>query len=130
MNWAGGDDATRGSENPLWSYGDTLSWTKGKHAFKTGGEFRLMSSAPWNDSNFTPQARFGAGGAAVTGIDSVAFSGLTGNNTTTARNLLTDLAGSVGSILQVDLRDPRNRCPRPATAQAKLRDNCQEERFL
>ena len=109
MNWAGGDDATRGSENPLWSYADTLSWAKGKHAFKTGGEWRWMSSAPWNDSNFTPQARFGAGGIAVTGIDSTAIPGLSGNNQTTARNLLTDLAGSVGSVLQAfDLRDPKN----------------------
>ena len=27
-----------GSSSPLYSYGDTLSWTRGRHAFKLGGE--------------------------------------------------------------------------------------------
>ena len=46
----------------IWTFGDTLSWTKGKHAFKAGSEFRFASSNGWNDSNMTPQALFGAGG--------------------------------------------------------------------
>jgi hypothetical protein len=107
LNWNAGDGGTRGAESPLWSYGDTLAWTQGKHAFKVGAEYRYMRSAPWNDSNFTPQAVFGAGGVAVTGIDNGAFPGLSGNNATTARNLLIDLSGSVASIRQgFDLRSP------------------------
>jgi hypothetical protein len=109
LNWNAGDGSTRGAESPLWSYADTLSWTQGKHAFKIGGEFRHMRSAPWNDSNFTPQAIFGAGGVAVRGIDNTAIPGLSGNNQTVARNLLIDLSGSVGSIRQAfDLRDPKD----------------------
>lgn len=108
LNWSAGDGSTRGGTSPLWSYADTLSWTKGKHAFKAGGEFRYTASDGWNDSNFTPQAIFGAGGVPVTGIDST-ISGLTGNNQTTGRNLLTDLAGSVASISEgFDLRSSSN----------------------
>jgi len=100
---------TRGSISPLTSYGDTLSWSEGKHAFKFGGEFRQSSSNGWNDSNMTPQAVFGAGGKAVTGIDNVSMPGLIGNNQTTARNLLIDLSGSVNNILEgFDIRNPRD----------------------
>jgi hypothetical protein len=109
INWASGDNGTRGAESPLYSYGDTLSWTKGAHAFKAGGEVRFASSDSWNDTNFTPQAVLGAGGVPVQNIDSVAIAGLSGNNQTRARNLLTDLAGSVGSIRQgFDIRDPKD----------------------
>jgi hypothetical protein len=49
---------------------------------------------------------------AVQGIDNIAIPGLgtaSGNNQTLARNLLTDLSGSVNSILQgFDVRDPKN----------------------
>jgi hypothetical protein len=109
LNWSAGDGSTRGGVSPLYSYGDTVSWTKGKHAFKVGGEYRRTSSDGWNDSNFTPQAIFGAGGVPVTGIDSTSIPGLSGNNQTTARNLLTDLSGSVASIAEgFDLRSPSN----------------------
>ncbi|PYS39168.1 MAG: hypothetical protein DMG14_14975, partial [Acidobacteria bacterium] len=62
-----------------------------------------------NDTNFTPRAVLGAGGPAVTGIDNVAIAGLTGNNQTLARNMLTDLSGSVANIVEAfDLRDPKD----------------------
>ena len=46
----------------------------------------------------TSIARLGAGGVAVTGIDNIAIPGLSAVNQTAARNLLTDLSGSVTSI--------------------------------
>ena len=44
---------------PFWTYGDTLSWTKGKHAFKFGGESRRNSVSIWDNgegSNANPMA--------------------------------------------------------------------------
>jgi hypothetical protein len=37
--------STSWTESTLYSYGDTLSWSKGKHAFKFGGELRLPRNA-------------------------------------------------------------------------------------
>ncbi len=109
MNWNAGDGNTRGSESPLSTYGDTISFTQGAHAFKAGGELRFARSNAGNDSNFTPQAVLGAGGVPVQNIDNIAIPGLTANNQTTARNLLTDLSGSIAQIAQAfDLRDPRD----------------------
>ncbi|PYS52695.1 MAG: hypothetical protein DMG13_15230 [Acidobacteria bacterium] len=109
IDWAAGSGSTRSANSPLYTYGDNLSWSKGKHAFKMGGEYRRGYSNAGGDRGFTPQARLGAGGVPVQNIDNLVIPGLTGNNQTVARNLLTDLSGSVASIAQgFDLRDPKD----------------------
>src|SRR5262245_28355839 len=90
--------ATRGQTSPLWTFSDTLSWTKGKHAFKGGYELRRTSSRGWNGTDNPEWYQFatvgvGAGGNPVTGISQIP--GLA--SATTAQNLLLDLSGSVGS---------------------------------
>ncbi len=103
------DGQTRESASPLYTYSDTVSWNQGAHAFKIGGELRLGSSGGWNDTWFVPRVDLGAGGPAVAGINNIAIPGLTGNNQTTARNLLTDLSGSVAQVMQgFDIRDTKN----------------------
>jgi hypothetical protein len=46
-----GGASTRGQTSPLYNFSDTLSWTKGKHAFKGGFELRLTSSRGFNGSD-------------------------------------------------------------------------------
>src|SRR4029077_6758486 len=91
---------TRGQTSPIYSYTDSLSWTKGKHAFKTGAEFRFTSSNGFNFGDdpklLFPTVSIGAGGVPVTGIPGIA--GLVGSNVTTAQNLLLDLSGSVSNV--------------------------------
>jgi hypothetical protein len=91
---------SRGQRNVLTSYADTLSWIKGKHAFKGGAEFRFGYTLSMQAGNFYPVVTMGAGGPAVTGIDSTNVLGLVAGNQTAARQLLTDLAGSVANIQQ------------------------------
>jgi hypothetical protein len=38
-----------GNRSILFTYGDTLSWTKGKHAFKFGGEYRPSTSRGYSN---------------------------------------------------------------------------------
>jgi hypothetical protein len=109
MFWAAADGATRVQTSPLETYGDTISFTKGTHAFKLGGEVRTGRSNAGNDSNFYPLASLGPGGVPVQGIDNIAIPGLTGNNQATARNLLTDLSGSINQIAEAfDLRSSKD----------------------
>ena len=86
------------SESPMYTFGNTLSWLRGQHAFKTGVEIRFASSSSNRRGNWLPAVTLGAGGVAVTGINAT---GLVGNNATNARSLLTDLAGSVESVNQL-----------------------------
>jgi hypothetical protein len=53
-----------GNRNLLFTFGDTLSWTKGRHAFKFGGEYRPGSSKGYSNigPNLpTPRVYTGAG---------------------------------------------------------------------
>jgi len=93
-----GGPATRGQTSPLYNYNDTLSWTKGKHAFRAGFEARYTSSAGFNGSDNPewyqfPLVTVSGPSVPVTGISNIA--GLTGSSITTAQNLLLDLSGSV-----------------------------------
>jgi hypothetical protein len=86
------------------SYGDTLSWIQGKHAFKAGFEFRRDRTEGWNDNNFTPYATIGAGNVPAP-ITNVTIPGLTSTAATAARNLLYNLSGSIDTVRQgFDLR--------------------------
>ena len=99
MQFSAGFGSTRGSWSPLLSYGDTISWVSGKHAFKAGGEFRRDRTNGWNDNNFTPLATIGAGNFQAP-ITTITVPGLSNNNSTNARNVLYNLAGSIDNIRQ------------------------------
>ncbi len=94
---------TRGQTSPIYSYSDTLSWTRSKHAFKTGFEARFNASRGYNfgadPKLLFPTVTIGAGSVPVTGIaNNPAFPNLIGTNITTAQNLLLDLSGSVSGV--------------------------------
>jgi hypothetical protein len=95
-----------GNRSVLYTYGDTLSWTKGKHAFKFGGEYRPSTSRGYSNlPNLpTPRVYVGAGsftsplvsgGSAV--LPTGALSTLRGNMSSLAYLL----SGSVDSMDQL-----------------------------
>src|SRR5204862_5648450 len=90
--WIADTGGSRGNTVPLYTYADTISWTRGKHAFKGGGELRFGSNNAWNSEQIIPRVFFGQG-IPVAGIDGTTIPGLTGADQTFARNLLADLAG-------------------------------------
>src|SRR5688572_8367769 len=95
-----GGASTRGQTSPLYNFSDTLAWTKGKHAFKTGFDLRLTSSRGFNgsdDPNFyaMPLVAVGAATTPVSGISTIP--GI-GGNQALAQNILVDLAGSVSNV--------------------------------
>lgn len=83
--------------DPVYTAGDGITWTRGRHSIKAGFQVDYNSSNSYNiNNNFTPAVTFGAGSTAVTGIQSIP--GLVSQNQTTAINLLTDLSGSIASV--------------------------------
>jgi hypothetical protein len=103
-----------GNRSPLYSFGDTLSWTRGTHAFKFGGELRLTKSIGYNNVGpngatipVQPVLYSGAGANVASNISSTTggLPGLVatgaGNAQTMAQNLLYFLSGSIGSATQL-----------------------------
>ncbi len=120
--------ATRGQTSPLFNYSDTLSWTKGKHAFRAGFEARFTSSRGWNGSDNPDWYKFPVVSVAnpsvpVTGISTIG--GLIGTNVTNAQNLLLDLAGSVsGASLTYNVNSSTEQVFQPVT---RVKDYHQNE---
>jgi hypothetical protein len=94
--------AQQGNTTPLTSYADTLSWTKGKHAFKGGIETRFT----YTHGSDTPTAPIprATGGAGMNPNAAFAnatnFPGLVSTNQATANSLLYFLSGSVDNAFQ------------------------------
>src|SRR5262245_8478057 len=111
--------ATARDTSPLWTYGDALSWTKGKHTTKFGGEIRFASStsrssSPGVGSFFTnfkapvviaggaaPGAPLLTNGPTAIANTNPAMSGLGTADSTRAQNLLNYLSGSLSSVNNV-----------------------------
>ena len=120
VNYAGNGGVQ--NVNPLWTYGDNLSWTHGKHSFKSGFELRFGATNEWTAQSTLPRVDMGpttsAGGrqypcascgVPISGIDGTTFPGINNTDANRARDLLGDLSGSIGSInQQFDVLDPRN----------------------
>jgi hypothetical protein len=126
-----GPTDTAVDKTPTYTYSDTLSWTKGAHAMKFGGEFRDNSSAVHQTGPVffgTPMyARPSTGTISGTGqgvslVTDIANSNPTmtnmlGGNATNARTLANWLAGSLGNLVhsytlsspdQIDFQNPAN----------------------
>jgi len=95
------DNDPQGRIAPLYQYGDTIHWVKGKHQVKLGGTLRFVSGNAFDSFNVIPRVQFGVGNdlLGIIGVDSTSIPGL-GANEGTAQALLTDLSGSVDNVLQ------------------------------
>jgi len=95
-----GGCAPQPSDSPVYTYADSLSWSKGKHAFKGGAELHHSRSDAPTATNWLPVANGGAGNFPVTNIETARIPGLIGGNLTAMRNLLLTLSGSLSNVQQ------------------------------
>jgi hypothetical protein len=106
----GGNTQNFSDHTTMLQYGDTLSWTKGIHAFKFGGDLRrggsygldagiAITAIPRVAGGDLPLSQISATAISTTNMPGLGGSTTTGNNVR-MRNLLSFLAGSVGSISQ------------------------------
>ncbi|HEY2382036.1 MAG TPA: TonB-dependent receptor [Terriglobia bacterium] len=107
--------ATAVDRTPLYTYGDTMSWTKGKHSVRFGGELRMASSRSQGSSaglgffqnakdpvvvvaGATPGSPLAITGTTAIANTNPALSGIGTNDAAKARNLLNFLSGSLSSV--------------------------------
>ena len=86
-----------GSSSPLFNYADTLSYTKGKHAFRTGVDLRFTRSTGYS-GGVVPTATGGAGGNPSTLANAIAgLPNQLAGSRTNAANMLYLLSGSLNT---------------------------------
>jgi Carboxypeptidase regulatory-like domain/TonB-dependent Receptor Plug Domain len=124
--------------SPRWTYADTISWTRGTHSFKAGGEFRTASTKSTNGGTvqggpFRPSVAIGnAQLSPVVGIARANLAGAAGSsgngNTQAAENVLTFLSGSLSSLQQARFINSLSAAwADPLTNPFKIRDIHQNE---
>ena len=91
------NNSPQGRRSPIYQYSDKITWLKGRHAVKAGGELYFNSSNGFNSFQVVPGALLGAGSAPVQNIASIPN---IGTNAAAAQNLLLDLSGSLSSWTQ------------------------------
>ncbi|HMX26044.1 MAG TPA: TonB-dependent receptor [Blastocatellia bacterium] len=89
----------QGRVSPFYTYGDKITWLRGRHEIKAGVEFRFSSTNGFNSFDVFPRAVLGAGGVAITGLTTQNIPAL-GQNQAGAQNMLVDLAGSLANLRQ------------------------------
>jgi hypothetical protein len=136
--WNGWLSTTSRDISPRWTFADTLTWVKGRHSFKMGGEMRLNRSKGimYGANIFGPVIPLVRGGdpagVNVTGINSDNMPGLNGNNSGNhllMQNLLTFMSASVSAVTQNHfINSPDNlEWNDPMTEGQKIRDFRQKE---
>ncbi len=91
------DDNPVGRISPLYQFSDTMTWIRGKHAFKGGADVRFSSSNGFNSTDVMPRAVLATGGLPVTVLNTVP--GIA-QNLTGATNILNELTGTLSSMRQ------------------------------
>ena len=86
------NNAPQGRTSPVYQYADSVTWLKGRHAFKGGVQAFFDSSNGYNSFYVLPDAITGAGSIPFANISTI--TGI-GANLTQAQNLLGDLSGSL-----------------------------------
>jgi hypothetical protein len=99
--------AQQGNNTPLFNYADTLSWTKGKHAFRGGVDFRFAYSRGYETPTAPIPKAFGStttnpglNPTQAFPLNNANFPGWVSNNQTVANQLLYFLSGSLGLAQQ------------------------------
>jgi Carboxypeptidase regulatory-like domain/TonB dependent receptor len=118
--------ATGGASNritPVYQYGDSITWVKGRHSFKGGVEIRFLSDAGYDAFGARPGATVGAGAAPVQNVNTIA--GI-GGNAGLAQNTLLDLTGSLNFAFQVN-NSPGGKNPVFLPGQTRYRNWLQKE---
>jgi hypothetical protein len=83
------------------TFADSISITRGAHAFKIGSEMRWSYNHSMQGANWIPTATMGAASfAPVTGIDTTSFPGILTTNQNRAMSILADLSGSITQVVQ------------------------------
>jgi hypothetical protein len=88
----------QGRITPVYQASDKISWLRGRHALKAGLAFNIVDEDSFHAFDVIPRVTLGTGNVGTQNITTI--NGI-GANGTTASNLLTDLAGSVGSLTQM-----------------------------
>ncbi|MGD9590324.1 MAG: TonB-dependent receptor [Pyrinomonadaceae bacterium] len=93
--YAGGGFLSQGRDTQVWQVSDNVSWSKGNHLFKFGGDYQRIFAYTFNDAGINQTITLGTPSHNNGGILDTSFPGSSSTIRTNARNIFANLTGNL-----------------------------------
>lgn len=95
--YAGGNFQSQGRDTQVWQITDNVSWSKGNHLFKFGGDYQQIFADTFNDVGTNPRIVLGTPAHNSGGIADASFPFSNSTIRTSGRNVFANIVGNLSS---------------------------------
>ena len=98
--YAGDNFQSQGRDTQVWQISDNLSWSKGNHVFRIGGDYQQVFADTFNDAGLNQRIVLGTPSHNTGGIADSSFPFSNASIRTSARNVFANIVGNLSSASQ------------------------------
>jgi Carboxypeptidase regulatory-like domain len=95
--WAGDNFQSQGRDTQVWQISDNVSWSRGDHLFRFGGDYQQIFADTFNDAGINPRIVLGTPSHNPGGINDNSFPFSSAAIRTSARNVFANIVGNLSS---------------------------------
>lgn len=95
--YAGGGFQSQGRDTQVWQISDNMSWSKGNHLFRFGGDYQQIFADTFNDAGINPFITLGTPAHNTGGVDDSDFPFSNATIRTSGRNVFSNLVGNLSN---------------------------------
>lgn len=95
--YAGTNFQSQGRDTQVWQISDNVSWSKGNHLVRFGGDYQRIFADTYNDVGTNPSIILGTPSHNTGGLDDSEFPFSSATNRTAGRNVYANLVGNLSS---------------------------------
>jgi hypothetical protein len=97
LPYAGGGFMPQGRDTQVWQVSDNVTWSKGNHLIKFGGDYQRIYASTFNDAGINQTINLGTPAHNNGGILDTSFPFSTAANRTSGRNIWANLVGNLSN---------------------------------
>lgn len=98
--YAGDNFQSQGRNTEVWQISDNLSWSRGNHLIRLGGDYQQIFADTFNDAGINPRIVLGTPAHNTGGINDSSFPFSNATIRTSARNVFANIVGNLSSAAQ------------------------------
>ncbi len=95
--YSGGGFQSQGRDTQVWQISDNVSWSRGNHLIKFGGDYQQIFADTFNDAGINPFITLGTPSHNNGGVLDASFPGSTATDRALARSIYASITGNLSS---------------------------------
>ncbi len=99
LPYAGGGFMSQGRDTQVWQVVDNVSWTKGRHLIRFGGDYQQIYAVTFNDAGINPTINLGTPAHNSGGIADASFPSSTAANRASGRAVFANIVGNLSNAV-------------------------------